>query len=44
MSNAAIVAKLVESGTSRLSAERIVQVAREGAIAGRVRAHSQSRR
>jgi hypothetical protein len=44
MSNSAIVAMLMESGTSRLSAERIVEVEREGADAGRARSHPQSRR
>ena len=44
MSNAAIVAMLVASGTSRLTAERIVEVERDGADAGRARAHLQSRR
>jgi hypothetical protein len=43
MSNAAIVALLVASGTSRLSAERIVAVEREGAACRRARSHLQSR-
>jgi hypothetical protein len=44
MSNAAIVAELVATGSSRLTAERIVAVAREGAECGRARSHLQSRR
>jgi hypothetical protein len=43
MSNAAIVALLVASGTSRLSAERIVAVEREGATCSRARSHLHSR-
>ena len=44
MSNAAIDAMLVASGTSRLTAERIGEVEREGADSGRARSPRQSRR
>jgi hypothetical protein len=39
-----IVRRLVESGTSRLTGERIVAVGRGAADAGRARVHSLSRR
>jgi hypothetical protein len=44
LSNAMIVERLVESGVSRLSAERIVEVQRGDVEPGRARRHSQSHR
>jgi hypothetical protein len=44
LSTAAIVERLVESGCSRLVAERIVEIARGDAEAGRARPHAQARR
>jgi hypothetical protein len=39
-----VVDRLVEAGSSRLTAERIVEVARGGAEPGRARPHSMARR
>jgi hypothetical protein len=44
LSNQAIVERLVESGVSRLSAERIVAVQRGGVEPGRARRHAQGHR
>jgi hypothetical protein len=44
LSVAALVERLVAEGTSRLSAERIVAIARGTAEPGRARSHAQSRR
>jgi hypothetical protein len=44
LSNTAIVARLVERGVSRLSAERIVAVRRGGIEPGRARRHAQGHR
>jgi hypothetical protein len=44
LSDAGIVERLVSTGVSRLSAERIVAVEREKAEPGRARPHSQARR
>jgi hypothetical protein len=44
LSNTAIIARLIESGVSRLSAERIVAVQRGGIEPGRARRHGQSHR
>lgn len=44
LSDMAIVARLVESGISRLSAERIVEVQRGELEPGRARRHGQSHR
>ena len=43
MSSTVIVARLVEGGMSRLSAERVVEVQRGGHQSGRARFHPQSR-
>jgi hypothetical protein len=40
LSNASIVQRLVESGVSRLSAERIVEVQRDEVEPGRARRHA----
>jgi hypothetical protein len=40
LSNASIVQRLVESGVSRLSAERIVEVQRDDVEPGRARRHA----
>ena len=40
LSNTMIVQRLVESGVSRLSAERIVEVQRDDAEPGRARRHA----
>jgi len=40
LSNASIVHRLVESGVSRLSAERIVEVQRDDVEPGRARRHA----
>jgi hypothetical protein len=44
LSNAMIVERLVESGVSRLSADRIVAVQRGHVEPGRARRHAQSHR
>jgi hypothetical protein len=44
LSNQAIVERLVDSGVSRLSAERIVAVQRGGVEPGRARRHAQGHR
>lgn len=44
LSNAMIVERLVETGVSRLSAERIVEVQRGEVEPGRARRHGQSHR
>jgi hypothetical protein len=44
LSNATIVERLVESGVSRLSAERIVEVRRGEVEPGRARRHAQGHR
>jgi hypothetical protein len=44
LSDAMIVVRLVESGISRLSAERIVAVERGGIEPGRARRHAQGHR
>jgi hypothetical protein len=44
LSNAAVVARLVASGVSRLTAERIVEIERGAAKPGRARTHTLSRR
>jgi hypothetical protein len=44
LSNASIVERLVESGVSRLSAERIVAVQRGEVEPGRARRHAQGHR
>jgi hypothetical protein len=44
LSNAMIVARLVDRGVSRLTAERIVEIEREACEPGRARTHTMSRR
>jgi len=44
LSNAMVVARLVDQGVSRLSAERIVEIEREACEPGRARTHTMSRR
>jgi hypothetical protein len=44
LSETAVVARLVESGVSRLTAERIVEIERGSAEPGRARTHTTSRR
>jgi hypothetical protein len=44
LSSAALVDRLVASGISRLSAERMVAIERENAEPGRARTHVQARR
>ena len=44
LTNAAIAERLVATGVSRLTAERLVSVQRGEAEVGRARRHSQSRR
>ena len=44
LSDAALIARLVQSGISRLTAHRIVELERAKAAPGRARAHAQSRR
>ena len=43
-SNAMVVARLVDRGVSRLTAERIVEIERSTAEPGRARTHTMSRR
>ena len=43
LSNAMVVERLVDSGVSRLSAVRIVEIEREACQPGRARTHSMSR-
>jgi len=44
VTRATLVERLVEAGASRLTAERIVAIERDGAQPGRARPHSQARR
>jgi len=44
LSNAMVVARLVDRGVSRLTAERIVEIERSRAEPGRARTHTMSRR
>jgi hypothetical protein len=44
LSNAVVVARLVDRGVSRLSAERIVEIERGVVEPGRARTHTTSRR
>jgi hypothetical protein len=44
LSNAMVVERLVESGISRLSAARIVEIERSASEPSRARAHTTSRR
>jgi hypothetical protein len=44
LSNAMVVARLVDQGVSRLTAERIVEIEREACEPGRARTHTMSRR
>jgi hypothetical protein len=44
LSNAMVVERLVDSGVSRLSAERIVEIERGTVEPGRARTHTMSRR
>lgn len=44
LSSTVLVARLVEGGVSRLTAERFIAIQREGAEAGRARPHPVARR
>ena len=44
LSSSALADRLVDNGISRLSAERMVAIEREGAEAGRARRHAQAHR
>ncbi len=44
LTRATLVERLMEAGASRLTAERIVAIERDGAQPGRARPHSQARR
>jgi hypothetical protein len=44
LTRAALVERLVENGTSRLTAERIVEIERGASEASRARPHKQARR
>jgi hypothetical protein len=43
LTKASVVARLVESGVSRLTAERVVEIQRGSAEPGRARTHTTSR-